>query len=280
MPAVPWTPWSQANALEQFANAHEKLSLDLKQTYELRKPGQKYEIAKDLAAFANVLGGTLLLGAKEGKDAAGRPTGRTAEFHTLANAAELIRAAADAAALCRPAIVVAPEEIRLTAIEAKSITGRDEGDVLLLALNVSASLTPPVGILVEDTADAYKFPFRTLERTRYLEPDELVLHMNSHERRMMLVLAKIPANQAVRFWDRTPISGLSPVRTGTIEHLDPDNLIVKLVPTPPSQHPFAHVPLAFITAVWRDEQSRWNITINGAVARADRDVAFLPEGGR
>ena len=272
-----WVPWSQVNALALLAHAHEKLTLDLKQSYDLNASDIKYEIAKDLAAFANVLGGTVLIGAIEGRDAAGRRHGRASAFASVASPVDIMRVAADAAAsICRPAVQVAPEEIRLTPDEARLVTSRDEGEVTLLALNVSAAIAAPIGVRCAGDADAYKFPFRSLERTVWMKPEDLVLHMNSHERRMLLLLSRVGPNEILRIWD-SPEFSLGPrMRAFHVESVDPASLTVKVRTVTAGDYPFVNIPLTFVTAMWRDADGMWNVTINGSVARDGHAPAFAP----
>jgi hypothetical protein len=79
---------------------------------------------------------------------------------------------------------------------------RAAASVTLVAINVQPLLTTPVGCgaCARDgtpVPDAHRFPVRTVDGTRYLRPEELAFHMNSHERRMLLQLVNFPAGETV-----------------------------------------------------------------------------------
>lgn len=279
-----WKPWSQSTAIALARVAHEKTVLDLKSRYDLSLPGCQYEIAKDMMAFANALGGTVLVGTSEHSDTLGRKTGRIEAFVPMANDAVLIKAVTTAARdLCQPPIVVEPEVIKLTTTEQSTIVSNPlSHDATLVALNVHPLLASPGGVAVGDSTgnripNAYRFPLRFPEGTKWLKPEELAFHMNSHERRIYLLLAEVPNGLEVRVWDRG-IGALGGRRPATLASLDAERMIVKLEFG--NDKIMAHVPLVFVSAVWLDEEDVPNLNVQGGfnVSSSNHRVPFVPLG--
>lgn len=284
-----WTPWSQSNALTLLATAHEKTILDLKQQYDLTKPDTKFEIAKDLAAFANAFGGTVLVGAVEGTDTAGRKNGRCVAFLTISNSGPLIKQVTDSARdHCRPPIVVAPEEIRLTPAEAGVVLRRPHPDpVTLLAINISPLFSGPAGVFAiasdgkSKASDAFRFPVRIGEGTTLLMPEELAFHMNSHERRILLSLQQVGTGCDVLVWSKAlRPEQLKQSRAFKLKAVDPELQIAVLQPLDgPNKLTTAHVPLTFMRAVWRDASGAWQLDVDGSVCDTQSNIPFVPRGG-
>lgn len=277
-----WTAWSQSVAIELAGAAHEKTVLDLKTQYDLAKPTEAFELAKDMVAFANALGGTVLVGASERSDALGRKTGRIEAFVPLTNDQALIKAATTAARdLCQPPITVEPEVIKLTVDEQRGLVAKPlSADTTLLALNVHPLIASPAGVAACDVSgrripEAYRFPLRFLEGTKWLKPEELAFHMNSHERRIYLLLVQLPRDRQVRVWDKGQ-GGLGGKRLAYLVDLDAERMIAKLQFG--NDKIIAHVPLTFVTAVWLDEKDLWNIDVKGAFNVSNHEVPFVPHG--
>jgi hypothetical protein len=57
------TTWSPIATAKQLEHVHERSTFDAKQTYDLKAPTTRYEMAKDVSAFASSQGGTILVGA-------------------------------------------------------------------------------------------------------------------------------------------------------------------------------------------------------------------------
>jgi hypothetical protein len=286
MPAyISWKPWSQSNALELASAAHEKTVLDLKERYDVQNVAHRFELAKDLAAFANALGGTVLVGVSEKSDQLGRKTGRIEAFVPVQDEQSLIKAATVAARdLCRPSITVEPEVIKLTTAEQAGIVKNPlPHDTVVIAFNVHPLLASPAGVAGCDASGtriphAYRFPIRFLEGTKWLHPEELAFHMNSHERRIYLLLAGLRRDRAVVVWDKgegKTVSGGK--RTVMIADLDAERLILKLELAPQI---LAYVPLTFVAAAWLDENDQANIDVNGALKGANSysGPRFVPLG--
>jgi hypothetical protein len=281
-----WIPWSQSNALSLAANAHEKTVLDLKTRYDLANLTSAFELAKDMAAFANALGGTVLVGASEHSDLLGRKTGRIEAFVPNIDDQTLIKAATTAARdLCQPPITVEPEVIKLAVSEQASVVRRPlSQDATLVALNVHPLVASPCAAAACDAAgvriaNAYRFPLRFLEGTKWLKPEELAFHMNSHERRIYLLLAQMPRDQQIQVWDKGQ-GALGAKRLAKLVDVDAERMIVKLEFAGSDYKVVAHVPLVFVTAVWLDEKDVSNIDVRGAfnVVRHNGGPPFVPFG--
>lgn len=279
-----WQAWSQSNALALATTAHEKTVLDLKTRYELGDATVPYELAKDMAAFANALGGTVLVGTSEHNDAHGRKTGRIEAFVPGVDDQALIKAATTAARdLCQPPITVEPEVIKLTVAEQGTISSKPLSQpVVLVALNVHPLLSSPSGVAACDDAgvripNAYRFPVRFLEGTKWLKPEELAFHMNSHERRICLLLAQVPRDAQIEIWDKGQ-GALGGKRFCNLLDVDAERMIAKFEFG--NDKRVVHVPLTFVNAIWRDEKDVTNIDVRGAfnVARHNEEPPFVPLG--
>jgi hypothetical protein len=136
----------------------------------------RVELAKDVAAFANSVGGTILVGAV--------PNGETLAIYkpmTKEQSAKAMRDYDEAVRdLCAPKPLVETHEIP-----------KDDGFVL--AVNVWAFPGQPVGVLVgEKSAGTYRFPLRSGAQTVNLAPDQLPMMMLPEVRRVAILLSQIP----------------------------------------------------------------------------------------
>ncbi len=211
-----------------LGTAHERTTLDLKRDYDRTSPLRpRYELAKDTAAFANALGGTLLVGAIEGT---GASAGRATAFLSVPDPQALINELTEASRLCYPPPVIEPHRARVDASQQSLLLNRrccDDADLLII--NVQASLGGPIGCLDGDANGnrvdhAYRFPLRTSEGTRYLRPDELPFHMNSHERRTLLHLRQIDLDTPIDVWGRDVRAPMKPC-TCSLVRVDGDRLV-------------------------------------------------------
>lgn len=277
-----WQQVTPSTLVSFLGVAHEKTTLDLKATYDRALPA-RYEQAKDLAAFANVLGGTLVVGAIEGK---GPDKGRPIAFKSVPDVPYLTDELTEAVRLCFPPPVVLHHRITLTAAEQATLLDRPVSeDASLLIVNVQASLVSPIGCLGCDANgkkidDHYRFPIRTVEGTRYLRPEELPFHMNSHERRTLLQLRQVPGDTMIFVWGRKLDGSVTPERC-TLVSLDPERLVMR-INRRDGRFPEAEVPLAMVRTVWKGEET-WEIAIEGTVfkphASKNQVYGFMPLGG-
>jgi hypothetical protein len=172
--------------LPAVGSAPEASTFDMKQRYPAEK---QFEAAKDVAAFANHLGGTILVGAVEKKD--GGTLERYApltEADANVTAAHFERSVKDR---CRPMPLVETSRIAY-----------DAGYVL--AVNVWPTLAAPIGVRATGDpkagwgGDAWVFPLRVATQTTFLLPEVLPMYMSAKDRRTVLLLAQIPPDSTVR----------------------------------------------------------------------------------
>lgn len=183
--------------LPTVGTAYEREYLDFKTTYVR---SSTYEIAKDVAAFANVLGGVVLVGAEEEND---RLKGYVPL--TRADADKVMRLANGAVKdRCSPAPPCEIEPIEC-----------DGG--IVVAINVHAVAGQPVGVKVPKVRGvsefAFTFPVRVRTGTDYLRPDQLASLMLPEQKHAAICLAAIPEK------DRTSIR--FEYRVGTSEATNP-----------------------------------------------------------
>jgi hypothetical protein len=144
--------------------------------------------AKDVAAFANHLGGVLLIGACESR------TGQLAKYETmtLPQATKLANEFSQAVAQkCQPHPTIDPRSI--------AQSGR-----FVLAVNVWPSLSL-IGVRLKadpkegfEGRESFVFPIRTGNHSDYLEPVELAMHMTPQVRRVAVMLSRIEPDTHVQ----------------------------------------------------------------------------------
>lgn len=172
MTTMRWTPMTQNNVADLLLRAHERTTLDFKEVYDLSdldKDDTRFELAKDIAALANNVGGTLLVGAVED-----RRTSRIARFDSIQDPARMIKTIDEGSGFCLPVPLAQGVIVELDPDEQQRILRRPgvQHDVTLVAVNVPPYLNGPVAVKVWDgkrkgasIADAYRFPLRGAEGT-------------------------------------------------------------------------------------------------------------------
>lgn len=301
-----WEPITPENAVAKLSVASEHAICDFKARYDTRTdPTKAFEIAKDVCAFANHLGGTVLVGVWEGK---GLRKGRISRFEELQTPSpgELVKDVERALGLyCRPVPVADAIPISLDESQVEAILGQPGQATTVVAINVSPSLSVPIGCLAcartckhcEDTGalcscngkelpDAWRFPIRRIEGTYFLRPEELAKTMNVAERRALLDLQAIENEPRITVWFNTGDGRRGVSRPCKIAALDPDLMICTLElthsPRPDGSFPQAHIPLTFVRATWRGLEG-WNVAIDGVAFEQQAHPLyredFMPPGG-
>jgi hypothetical protein len=239
-----------ADDVRALASEPESETLDYK---EVADEDEWWELAKDIAAFANHLGGVLLVGAKEQPDGLpklhGLPPAKVAK---LKHAYEM--AARDK---CRPAALVTCEVIPW------------DGGRKMLAVNVSAYTGGLVGAQFyalskakkPEPANAWQFPMRVAKHNPPLPLEQAIMHMSILARRVAILLASIPDRSKVAIaWHRpdqprhpwpafkATLTGVSVERNVASFTLDGEAIIV---------------PLDDIDAVWEGDGGRWSVRVSG-----------------
>jgi hypothetical protein len=165
------------NELPPKDQAIESPVLDLKKEVS---PANHFELAKDVAAFANHLGGVLLVGATE-------IDGNVGEYHGLTVAlADKVQTSYSIAVAqrCSPKPVL--DFARFDASE----VGR-----VVLAIFVEPYVGGhPVGVQVKggEKPNAYAFPIRSGKDAVYLLPEQLAMFSEPKLRRMFVMMSAIP----------------------------------------------------------------------------------------
>jgi hypothetical protein len=213
-----------------------------------------FEMAKDIAAFANHLGGTLLIGAIEQGEVLrqyhGVPSKITGQVITDYQTAVANR--------CWPRPVIDPELYQHPSDSTKNI----------IALNVQPSLDLVSVSLKGDKAfegyggDAYVFPVRSGNLTRYLIPGQIAMFMTPQIRRVAVMIARIPSHATVNIVEER-INTFKGTRTlqsherRFVTLSEEDNLVTFLDAAP--SEAAHHIPLDLIRSVYRDANGKWQI---------------------
>lgn len=160
--------------------AFERETLDFKRAQGAARGA--FEYAKDVAALANHLGGTILVGAVED-----RATATLVRYEPMDTAAaRAVRTEYEQAVrnLCSPVPEVVVETI-----------AHDTGFVV--AVNVRAHVEKLVGVHRPGDGDAWTFPLRRATQTIYLLPEQLPLYAEPRVRRALLLLGRIAVGENV-----------------------------------------------------------------------------------
>jgi hypothetical protein len=182
--------WKPLTALPLIGAAAERSTWDLKSEVN---PGNSYELAKDVSAFANHLGGVLLYGAKE-------TNGRIGSYHPVPEsvANDLEREISNACkSRCEP-------------VPTYEIERHPKDSGWVASVSVSPFLGGLIGVRV--TADKAKegyggnsfvFPIRSGNQTHYLTPTNMATYLDPAVRRAAILLSRIPEHTTVstRTWN-------------------------------------------------------------------------------
>lgn len=273
-------PLNQQNVVTILSSAYEKAVLEFKKEYDLAdldRDDTRFEIAKDIAAFANSRGGTIVVGAIED-----RSTGKLSNFEPVANVALLQKAVEQAyTQFCTPVPIVTIERIDVDVASQRAILKRSVAKpVTIVAINVDPYVAGPIAtrvwrggkksVFVEG---AYRVWQRGVEKTRWLRPEEVAMLVDHQERRMLLRLDEIPRDTVVLLW--VPVryrEGETQDLAATIVMVDhvTGTLIVRSGGANEDDQVRCEIPAALIRAVWRDRNSSWNIAVAGTVLGTDR----------
>ncbi len=233
----------------------EDFALDMKAKVDQTN---QFELAKDMAAFANSSGGTVLVGAVEDR-AKGTLTRYLPFPESEANA--VVKAYSLAVTQrCFPAPF----------IDVKAIS-KDAGFVV--AVNVWPFPAQVVGVKIRaDRADgfggeAYFFPLRSGVDTVTIRSEHLPMFMLPELRRLAIMLDSIPPNER-GFVDLASPSGHKSVGLKEVNILT-NSFTVEWARDPTSPIKFS-LPLDIVQHIWKDANGRWRIAV--------RDYDLLPDG--
>ena len=249
-----YEPVRAAADLEGLARSTEGRSLDFKERVD---PKQWWELAKDIAAFANHVGGTILVGASE------LANGTAVLFGvTSADAIELAREYENAAKdKCKPRPLVGIDQIPL------------ENGKVVVAINVEPFPLALVGAMFyapdrngkPQTCDAWRFAVRVGKHNVPLQPDQIAMFMEPKTRRMVTLLEGIPETMRARV-----LLVYVPRAQGNAHPLP-----IEFIGVQTMQNVFAfteerggvrrthRVPLDDVEAVWEGKPGEWQIRDGG-----------------
>jgi hypothetical protein len=242
------------------ARAREKQDLDFN---TFADSGKMWEHAKDVAAFANSLGGVLLIGADNTTDPTVLGYPGLASTQTVADVATIYE---KAGVMCSPA-----QNVDVVPI-------KGPGNVDLVAVNVDPCVDqvvaspgghPKTGIL----GHLWRFPVRRGSLTDDINPEDLAMFMNRQARRAYLMVARIPPDKRSRVDFYFPRIVNAP--TGTTETRDLELCLHDM----PRERNFivlehettqCRIPLSDILDVWEKDDNVWAIKVSGTLTLQDR----------
>lgn len=235
----------------------EHATLDLKVRVDLNK---SVHLAKDVAAFANHLGGTLIIGAHE-------ESGRVKEYVPLAEdeANKTQDAFSKAVAQrCSPRPIIEFDRYA-------------EGAGFVLTVLVYPTLNSPVGVKAKCDGndggfrgDAFLFPVRSGSDSIFLLPEQLSMYMLPEVRRVAILLEPIPQNQIVFVHEMQLINGVlvsgSPVDK-YFQRLDVTaNSLVLEDRTSGRKTAEVTIPIDGVRSVWQSD-GNIHIALRGSILR-------------
>lgn len=218
--------------------------LDFKEIVNVADPSSRYGMAKDVAAFANTQGGTLVVGAAHDGDRLAHYTG------LMPDQARDIRRGYEETVRdrCRP----------IPRFECNEIV---KDGISILAVNVPASVGQLVGVELKHPRDlqraepgTYVYPARVGSHNRLLQPEELVIYMDAAFRRKVLILQGGVGERCL-ILGRTQIGHW--MATATIREVRAESNAVLMTMDMREGPPHdITIPFDTIEAVWRDAQIR------------------------
>ena len=258
-----FTPVTESSQLPREGTGFEHLIFDMKAgrgAYRYFDKGveldwKRYEIAKDVAAFANGMGGTILIGAEEDErdgTLLSYPGVTDAQARELT---EIIGEIVEKRCFPRPLIDV------MRVMHASTMT---------LAVNVWPFFGQIVGVSVTGAGEndyrgdkAYVYPMRLIDHTTYLTAEQVPMFMLPEVRRTLALLTAIPPlNPSDRgrlvklMWLADGPQWLEwAVKIVEINALS-NSIEVEIAPRRMS------IPLDDIRQVWRD-RGEWKMRVSG-----------------
>lgn len=224
----------------------------------------RFEMAKDIAAFANADGGTLLIGAVEDSGtrvlSSYRPLAQAAAARAEHDYSEAVRD------LCIPKPLLTFEHI-----------GVAPG--VVLAVNVWPSVAHPIAVRVRaDKAhgfggDAYYFPLRVTTHTIELDPEQVSMLTVPTIRRMSVLLSRIRPGSVVRLQFRRPRHEGAVDSQFLFVGVDPlQNRIELALPTQSSTT--FHLPIDAVESAWSDILG-WTLAASGGIDQRNGIVRWV-----
>lgn len=276
---MPFSPVQSPKDLPALGTRGEDLNLDFKSRSNTARDA---ELAKDVAAFANASGGTILIGAAE-DPSTNILTGWVPHSQDEATAVK-VRFENAVKSLCAPAPVV-----DLKVIE------REPGQ-FVVAVNVWPHPLLPVGVKVkadrEKTGkewDAWIVFVRVATQTICLSPEQSAMLMIPSLRFVTTLLDSIPkekrsdicvqfmAPQMGNLKDASRTSYLDMVETRPLENVVvfAGSRVSHRQTNPVSHEKRVHVPLDEIETVWSLADGGWALKLKGQIQHVDGDFIYF-----
>jgi hypothetical protein len=195
------------------------------------------EVAKDVAAFANALGGVILVGADEDKK-----RGLLGQYRRLT--AEEAKATRDA---CGEAVetLCSPKPMF------EMVNVPSDAGVVVVVVNVWPFPGQAVGVRTEP--NGFSFPVRTGADTIFLLPEQLPMLMLPELRRVVTLLRAIPEGATIAY---NHTAGQEVHSRPRFVRVDERDNVVRLISEGGTSIVIA---LDFIKAVWKAEDM-WHVT--------------------
>lgn len=233
MSANRYTPVVAAPDLPEIGRGHESATLEFKGGVNSR---DSLELAKDVAAMANHLGGTILVGAVEGAD------GLLERWNALdASTAAEVQTAYERAAM-------------------RFLSPRPRIGALRIAIPggecVAVNVEPHVDGVVGARADAriehtWRYPLRVGKETRWMTPEEVAL-MTPQTRKALVMLSRLNRGDLILKVRETLLSGTKHDQSNArFESVNADDNVVAFRLAGDREPTF--YPLDLVKTVYREE---------------------------
>lgn len=254
-----------ATDLPAVGSSHEYVRMEFKKRIDTQKP---LELAKDVAAFANSVGGTILVGAARD----GERLGQYVPLPKGDSQATLMAYDLAVRDLCSPKPLVELHEI-----------AKDGG--FLVAANIWAFPAQPVGIAVDGksvaTSKHFFFPYRSGAHVVAILPEQLPMMMLPDVRRTAILLSQIPlterGNIVLHGLPNNPGATL-PFRMRVRLDLDPESLTLRNTVhfTNLDSNTSIAIPADTITCIWQSGNPQWTVTAQVAIKAEGRSIVVIP----
>lgn len=263
------------------AVSRERHDLDFK---EAADPQRTLEHAKDVAAFANTLGGVILVGATLDNGVVSYPgVSMTNPNPKLCQQPDRVVESFEQAAKnhCAPR----------PSIDAVVIT-RSNG-TKIVAVNVDPFIDHPIACKayvtnkqtnqLEVVDGGWRFPYRVASLTEFLTPTELPMYMDPQVRRAIVLLERVSREMRLklvvhasarrevdgRIWDGVyQTSSLECSLRAVNQNENFVNFGIK--------NAHVHVPLRDVRDVWKDGEGLWHVVLVGCIQKSGDTHEYQP----
>lgn len=242
--------------LPEIGEGFEHATLDLKRRADTQKT---FHLAKDVAAFANHLGGTIIIGAEEGTN------GSVGAYIPLTDSELKQTQDAFSKAVtqrCSPRPVI-------------DFGHYKEGSGHILTVLVWPYIGQPIGVKVHADKsnggyggdDAYAFPVRSGADSLFLLPEQLPMYMLPELRKLVITLSQAKHDSPVMLHTFATVAR-APTQTSFLSVCVLSNTLTVLAPHKadskknPSE---ALIPLDAITAAWKTPKGI-HVLLNGGLS--------------